>query len=188
MCIRDREYVASHKTSILAVHKYQKSAKFNAFCDNVQQNSKDRLHLLALLIQPVQRIPRYQLLLADLHKNTPENHPDYVNLGRAVVEITRITTSVNEQMDKHENFLKLTKIQKSFVGNIKTIVTPHRSFVREGALTKICRKVPKKRWFWLFSDSIAYGSIVGEKFATDQRTTVHIREASTKRFFTLFID
>lgn len=26
---------------------------------------------------PVQRIPRYQLLLKELQKRTPEDHPDY---------------------------------------------------------------------------------------------------------------
>ena len=26
---------------------------------------------------PVQRIPRYQLLLVELQKRTPKNHPDY---------------------------------------------------------------------------------------------------------------
>lgn len=31
------------------------------------------------LLEPVQRIPRYKLLLSDYLKRTPEDHPDYEN-------------------------------------------------------------------------------------------------------------
>jgi hypothetical protein len=69
-----------------------------------------RQDLLGLLIQPVQRIPRYQMLLEvrdlwsplvsqwpvsntwcnvlqDLRKRSPEDHPDYQNLIHAVAEV-----------------------------------------------------------------------------------------------------
>ena len=36
--------------------------------------------LPAFLIGPVQRLPRYLLLLRDLFKCTPESHPDYPNV------------------------------------------------------------------------------------------------------------
>ena len=35
----------------------------------------------SFLITPIQRIPRYKLLLDDLKKHTPEKHPDYKDLG-----------------------------------------------------------------------------------------------------------
>ena len=40
----------------------------------------DMIPLLSYLILPVQRIPRYNLLLRDLLKQTDENHPDYATL------------------------------------------------------------------------------------------------------------
>lgn len=36
-------------------------------------------------------------------------------------------------------------------------MTPGRVFVREGALVKLCRKIPKKRWFVLFNNALIYG-------------------------------
>ena len=36
--------------------------------------------LKSMLIMPIQRIPRYKMLLDDLKKHTPQNHPDYQNL------------------------------------------------------------------------------------------------------------
>lgn len=56
-------------------------------------------------------------------------------------QITRIANEVNAQMDKEENFLKMYKIQASFIGNVKCLVKEGRVFVREGALIKMCRKV-----------------------------------------------
>ncbi|KAJ1923870.1 hypothetical protein IWQ60_005597 [Tieghemiomyces parasiticus] len=43
-----------------------------------------KLGISDLLVMPVQRIPRYTLLLTDLLKNTPVNHLDYADLQRAL--------------------------------------------------------------------------------------------------------
>ena len=40
-------------------------------------------NLPAFLICPVQRLPRYLLILRDLQKCTPEDHPDYTNLQQS---------------------------------------------------------------------------------------------------------
>ena len=40
-------------------------------------------NLPAFLICPVQRLPRYMLILRDLQKCTPEDHPDYPHLNDA---------------------------------------------------------------------------------------------------------
>ena len=44
---------------------------------------KPGLTLPMYLITPVQRIPRYRLLLKDIIKKTPEDHPDYPQLVQA---------------------------------------------------------------------------------------------------------
>jgi RhoGEF domain len=38
--------------------------------------------------QPVQRVPRYKLLLAELLKHTKETHPDYTNIATALSEVS----------------------------------------------------------------------------------------------------
>ena len=43
---------------------------------------RDMIPLLSYLILPVQRIPRYNMLLRDLVKQTEESHPDYENLSK----------------------------------------------------------------------------------------------------------
>jgi hypothetical protein len=39
------------------------------------------------------------------------------------------------------------------------LVDPSRTFVKEGWLTKVCRRSEKKRMFWLFNDRIIYGKL-----------------------------
>ncbi|KAJ3315357.1 hypothetical protein HDV04_003750 [Boothiomyces sp. JEL0838] len=47
------------------------------------------LVLQAFLVLPVQRIPRYKLLLEDLFKHTPEDHPDHENIKKAIESVSQ---------------------------------------------------------------------------------------------------
>lgn len=42
--------------------------------------------------------------------------------------------------------------------NLKELVSPERKFIREGVLVKMCRRVPKRRYFFLFNDLLIYGA------------------------------
>lgn len=50
-----------------------------------------------LIFHPVQRIPRYNLLLADLLKNTDESHPDYRNLEKSIEEMKNIAQCIKSK-------------------------------------------------------------------------------------------
>ena len=50
------------------------------------------------LITPVQRIPRYLMLLKDFLKLTPQTHVDYQNILEANERISRIADFVNTQI------------------------------------------------------------------------------------------
>lgn len=52
-------------------------------------------------------------------KHTPANHPDKAALAQALKQICDIAENVNESIKEEENFQKLCRIQKSFVGNVK---------------------------------------------------------------------
>jgi FYVE/RhoGEF/PH domain-containing protein 3 len=62
------------------------------FANFVKERNKHpeshNLVLQAFLVTPVQRIPRYKLLLEDLYKHTPTDHPDYKSLNEAIKLIT----------------------------------------------------------------------------------------------------
>ena len=64
------------------------------------------MRLPNLLIQPIQRVPRYNLLLRDLLAKTSENHPDYGHLTAAL----KILEGVMEYLDK--NITEIENIEK----------------------------------------------------------------------------
>jgi len=80
-----------------------------------------QLKLNALLITPVQRIPRYKMLLEELIKSTPEGHPDKTNLESALKEIESVAWHINEQLREHEEGLLLLNIQNSLQGGFPKV-------------------------------------------------------------------
>eukprot|EP01094_Clydonella_sp_ATCC50884_P020642 TRINITY_DN4335_c0_g1_i1.p1 TRINITY_DN4335_c0_g1~~TRINITY_DN4335_c0_g1_i1.p1 ORF type:complete len:473 (-),score=126.78 TRINITY_DN4335_c0_g1_i1:121-1539(-) len=50
----------------------------------------------ALLITPIQRVPRYVLLLKELIKHTPATHPDHAQLSEALAKIESVANLLNE--------------------------------------------------------------------------------------------
>ncbi len=54
---------------------------FASFVEHIQTNRAIR-NLESYLILPVQRLPRYVLLLREMHKHTPRTHSDYDLLAK----------------------------------------------------------------------------------------------------------
>lgn len=100
-----------------------------------------RLGLTSYLIMPIQRIPRYRLLLQDLMRHTPNEHPDYSSLKAALEQIEQVALHLNVSMKSAEEASKILEIQdriefppSSKLGNINLLLEPHRRLIREGDL------------------------------------------------------
>ncbi|PRP78529.1 hypothetical protein PROFUN_13586 [Planoprotostelium fungivorum] len=152
-------YMKNHHTTIVTINNLMERKQIAAWLQAKKEEAAG-LDFLALLIMPVQRILRYKLLLEDLLKNTPDTHPDHEQLSVSLKNILDLAGNVNESIKAEENFKKLCSIQRSFVGNVKNIVTDERKFICEGPLYKVCRKSAKFRWVFLFSDALVYASYV----------------------------
>jgi hypothetical protein len=82
----------------------------------------DTLDIRDLLITPVQRPPRYIMLLSvyyhvgcfliykDLSRNTWETHPDFEDLIKAKQKVTQITNFLNESKKQAEQINKVASI------------------------------------------------------------------------------
>lgn len=68
------------------------------------------MDFLSFLILPVQRIPRYRMLLEDLFQNIPREHPDSAHVERALVEIKEVASYVNFQMRIVKSFSDVRRI------------------------------------------------------------------------------
>ncbi|KAG5639383.1 hypothetical protein H0H81_003527 [Sphagnurus paluster] len=87
-----------------------------------------QLNLEGYLLLPVQRIPRYRLLLEELLRSTPPT-PEYLDdpLGRALDEISSLANNMNEGKRESESRRKLVQWQARIRGKFPSpLVQPHR--------------------------------------------------------------
>lgn len=114
--------------------------EFRKFADKVGKqygNYQGFEHLESLLITPIQRLSRYNIMLNDLINTTNSEHPDYENLVKARDLMAQVSDAVSKSKFS-EN--KLMSIQLAFndtensglIGKSKPLVQPHRELVLEG--------------------------------------------------------
>lgn len=98
--------------------------------------------LESLLIMPIQRIPRYQLLLQELMKNTPPpeetesadgSDEARIQLVAAVENVTKIAGDINEAVGRANSYHRVYQVQHQFRDDPEVqLVHPTRAFVRRG--------------------------------------------------------
>eukprot|EP01123_Difflugia_compressa_P013702 TRINITY_DN650_c0_g4_i2.p1 TRINITY_DN650_c0_g4~~TRINITY_DN650_c0_g4_i2.p1 ORF type:complete len:444 (-),score=125.28 TRINITY_DN650_c0_g4_i2:59-1390(-) len=104
-------YVNNYDQSMMTIERLLKNKDFSKFVSE-RSETKANIILPSLLIQPIQRIPRYRLLLEDLAKHTWISHPDYTNLQIALDHIKVVSADIDEQKGKYENRSRLSEIQR----------------------------------------------------------------------------
>lgn len=117
--------------------------RFEAFvrCCELQKISHG-LGMQAFLIMPVQRIPRYTLLLKELAKYAPSQELKQ-QFEEAMEQTIRSTKTINSSINSAQKNSRLLEIQDMFgMGNL---AHPARRLEREGYLTKICHNGRKCR-------------------------------------------
>lgn len=141
----------------------EKNKAFRSLLAKQESRPEVQKKLNALLITPVQRIPRYKLLLDDIIKNTPRFHPDKDNLQEARTQIDSIAWYINDQIKEYENSRIMIDIQKSLQGGVPKIIKPDRKLIRQGNLMKVNKNGghAQPRYVILFSDMLMYCKIKG---------------------------
>eukprot|EP00937_MAST-01D_sp_MAST-1D-sp2_P000755 g755.t1 len=139
-----------------------------------QTNGQD---MLALLIEPIQRIPRYEMLLKAMQKNTVSGHADQKALNEAYGEVKKIAARMNSSLQDAVRNLKVLEIQDCLRPK-QELVKPGRSFVHEGTLTKIGRKREQLRMIWLFTDVVVCGQTSGHNVFRHKCTIEELQDVS----------
>lgn len=111
--------------------------------------------LESLLIAPIQRVPRYLLLLKELLKQTPPNHADVILIYRAIGCVKISAEHINEMIRLREQTEELLQLESKFKGNIE-LAAPGRRLVKHGALRRRTRSGWKVVYFHLFNDIMLY--------------------------------
>eukprot|EP01111_Echinosteliopsis_oligospora_P009098 TRINITY_DN2607_c0_g1_i2.p1 TRINITY_DN2607_c0_g1~~TRINITY_DN2607_c0_g1_i2.p1 ORF type:complete len:485 (-),score=88.69 TRINITY_DN2607_c0_g1_i2:46-1500(-) len=128
--ILDYPEIISSLTSVI-----KKNNLFTQYISKIRQEDKYRtLDLPSIFIQPIQRLPRYELLLKDLIKHTPKTHPDYSELHTGLDMITEVTKDINEKRRVKDNSVAFNKLKGALTGKLaKTIKwAPYHIHLREG--------------------------------------------------------
>jgi hypothetical protein len=100
------------------------------------------LELPQLLELPLQYLPKLASLLEEILKFTFKTSSDYAILDSAKSQIKFTADKVSGIIQTKQNADQLARISKTWTGlpDINGKV-----FIKEGSITKLCRKIPKKR-------------------------------------------
>jgi hypothetical protein len=156
------------------------------FLKGVEGSSKMRhLELSDMLIQPVQRIPRYLLLLKEYMKFTPPNHADFELVPKILAHLNKILTNINSQKRKSLNESKSRFLVQEVSGANLVGLT---DYSMEGELVRTHVHFPKKVYVFLFEEMFIMAKhSTPEKSDTPVMTGLHSRlsrmvHAKTYRF------
>ncbi|KAJ3162459.1 hypothetical protein HDU86_004941 [Geranomyces michiganensis] len=116
--------------------------RFREFVASAKNDARHtQASLQSFLILPVQRLPRYKLLVDELFECTSPQHPDYLELKRAREEVRRRVAECNEkkrEWEARESGLTVLErvLPRSWSTGVDAFshVRPGRRFVRDGTL------------------------------------------------------
>eukprot|EP01090_Pellita_catalonica_P002036 TRINITY_DN11718_c0_g1_i2.p1 TRINITY_DN11718_c0_g1~~TRINITY_DN11718_c0_g1_i2.p1 ORF type:complete len:670 (-),score=116.91 TRINITY_DN11718_c0_g1_i2:118-2127(-) len=131
-------------------------SSIKSFCADTKQQD-----ITFYLILPIQRLPRYQMLISTILQRTPEDHIDYDDLKNALEQIKGVNDFVNEKKREVDAKRRIEEINKKIVVRGKPEVSmpnllgrdPERKYVREGAVYG-GKKGKKIYYYYMFSDCL----------------------------------
>ncbi|ELP86094.1 FYVE, RhoGEF and PH domain containing protein, putative [Entamoeba invadens IP1] len=163
------QYIQNYDKASLLFDGLQKKKKFEEFCEQQMNDPRcNNANLPTFLISPVQRIPRYILLMREYIKATDKDHPDALIAEQVMRYLDSFTKEVNNIIDRDSCKQQLRNIAKKLV-DIDPVVKDDllnmpRKLLKEGGLVKQCRKALKERYMYLFNDGVViYGENFGKK-------------------------
>ncbi|XP_017757831.1 PREDICTED: rac guanine nucleotide exchange factor JJ-like [Eufriesea mexicana] len=137
--------------------KQENDAVFKDFITKQETRPEVGRKLPSLLIMPIQRVPRYKLLLREVLQHTSNKHKEYNLLQACLVEVEKAARHMNTFIEQYEETQKLLKLQKCIINPIN-LVKPGRKLIKQGALMRVSRRRNSayRRYFVLLNDILLY--------------------------------
>ncbi|KAF9920531.1 actin organization and endocytosis protein [Linnemannia zychae] len=107
-------YCANHREGAnLLARKLAESRLFSEFIMTAKSKPSCRgMDISSFLLQPLQRITRYPLLIKKILEYTPDDHIDHLLLSEALVSAESFLDRINESIRRGEDKQKLEEIQR----------------------------------------------------------------------------
>ncbi|KAJ8960243.1 hypothetical protein NQ318_003968 [Aromia moschata] len=83
---------------------------------------------------------------------------------------------VDKLVNSEANARRIAMVESCFGSSGQPLGVPGRVLVGEGVLTKMCRKKPKTRQFFLFNDILVYGNIIINKKKYNKQHIIPLEE------------
>uniref|UniRef100_A0A3B3ZJS4 FYVE, RhoGEF and PH domain containing 4b n=1 Tax=Periophthalmus magnuspinnatus TaxID=409849 RepID=A0A3B3ZJS4_9GOBI len=169
------DYVRNFDQSLDLVRTWtERSSAFRNIIQEIQSMEQcGSLTLQHHMLEPVQRLPRYELLLRDYLKKLPEDHPDYQPAQKSLQIISMATVHSNSAIEKAEGLRKLLEVYE-MVGE-EEVVNPTNEFLKEGRLVKLAARNTSamERRLFLFNNFLLCCSpkfsLVGQRYTVRYR-------------------
>uniref|UniRef100_A0A096LYL8 FYVE, RhoGEF and PH domain containing 3 n=1 Tax=Poecilia formosa TaxID=48698 RepID=A0A096LYL8_POEFO len=173
------EYVKNFDRSMDLVNTWtQRSSQFKSVVQNIQkQEVCGNLTLQHHMLEPVQRIPRYELLLKDYLKKLPDDALDRKDAEKALELISTAANHSNAAIRKMEKMNKLLEVYER-LGGEEDIVNPANELIKEGHIKKMSAKngTAQDRYLYLFNNMVLYCvpklRLMGQKFSVRERIDI----------------
>ncbi|XP_008399498.1 FYVE, RhoGEF and PH domain-containing protein 4-like isoform X1 [Poecilia reticulata] len=172
------DYIRNFDRAIELVRTWtERSSAFRNIIQDIQsQELCGNLTLQHHMLEPVQRVPRYEMLLKDYLKKLPEVDPDYELANKSLEAVSMAAIHSNSAIHKAENLKRLLEIYE-MVGE-EEVVNPANEFLKEGRLLKLAARNTSamERHLFLFNNFLlcccAKFSLVGQRFTVRCRIGV----------------
>ncbi|KAM9786015.1 faciogenital dysplasia [Neosynchiropus ocellatus] len=173
------EYVKNFDRAMDLVSTWtQRSSQFKSVVQNIQkQDVCGNLTLQHHMLEPVQRIPRYELLLKDYLRKLPEDALDRKDAEKALELISTAANHSNAAIKKMEKMHKLLEVHER-LGGEEDIVNPANELIKEGHIKKMSAKngTAQDRYLYLFNNMVLYCvpklRLMGQKFSVRERIDI----------------
>ncbi|XP_054159778.1 rho guanine nucleotide exchange factor 10-like protein [Oppia nitens] len=125
------DFINNFTNAMETARKASKSkSSFAQFLRDKSLSSPDRLSFFGLMVKPVQRFPQFILLLSDLLKHTPGEHPDRMSLQLALTQLESLADRLNERKRDAERHFAVKQLLKDYLSN-STTNSSHRFLLRQ---------------------------------------------------------
>ncbi len=153
-------YVSDFESQMKALKEAKNNERFWEFVKGGFALLKDPSNdLPSLLITPVQRIPRYLMLVNQLLKYTWPSHWDYANIKSAAMQLGKIAEYVDQKAKDAENVQKMHHVQEILLGKYETLLDPQRRFVNQGVVFEVRGKEVRMMGLFHFSDMVVWAKV-----------------------------
>ncbi|KAF5912600.1 hypothetical protein HPG69_004272 [Diceros bicornis minor] len=173
------EYVKGFDNAMeLVKNMTERIPQFKSVVEEIQkQKICGNLTLQHHMLEPVQRIPRYEMLLKDYLRKLPPDSPDWNDAKKSLEIISTAASHSNSAIRKMENLKKLIEIYE-MLGEEEDIVNPSNELIKEGQILKLAARntSAQERYLFLFNNMLLYCvprfSLVGSKFTVRTRVGI----------------